>query len=381
MKLLLAEKPLQSARTVSVQRATAERAFAVRHFELLLSACVVLILLLIVLHIAVGTLDFSMRQIVLALANQPEEVLHRQVVWGLRLPRALVALAAGGMLGLSGALLQTITRNPMAEPGLMGVSSGAVLAIVIFIVVGANGAIGEAADVGLSLPLVGMVGGLAEGLLVYALSYKRGIVSGADPMRLVLVGVLVAGVTSALTSVVLLTANENLMMRIVYWTIGSTSGRVWVHWHTIWPIALLAILLGILSIGWANALQLGDSVARGLGVHVERVRLGLLAISALLTAGAVAVVGPVGFIGLIGPHAARMVAGGDVRRLFPLSIVFTAVLLIASDIVARTITIGWVGLMTGLDVPDTAGLPVGAVTALLGAPFFLFLLLKGRTAL
>lgn len=369
-------KPPQPAKRVFVQRAD-ERPFAVRHFWLLFTACSVLILLLIVLHIAVGTLDFSMRQIVLALVNQSEEILHRQVVWGLRLPRALVALAAGGMLGLSGAILQTIIRNPMAEPGLMGVSSGAVLAIVIFIVVGADGVM----DAGLNLPLVGMIGGLAEGLLVYALSYQRGTVSGTNPMRLVLVGVLMAGISSALTSVVLLAANENLMMRVVYWTIGSTSGRVWVHWETIWPIAFVAIPLGILSIGWANALQLGDGVARGLGMHVERVRFGLLATSALLTAGAVAVVGPVGFIGLIGPHAARMVAGSDVRRLFPLSIVFTAILLIASDIVARTLTIGWVGLMMGLDIPDTAGLPVGAVTALLGAPFFLFLLLKGKSAL
>lgn len=372
-----AAKPLQSTRTVPMQRTDA-RPFVVRRFGLLLAICAVLILLLIVLHIAVGTLDFTIPQIVLALTNQAEEVLHRQVVWGLRLPRALVALTAGGMLGLSGAILQTVTRNPMAEPGLLGVSSGAVLAIVIFIVVGADGGVMEA---GLSLPLVGMVGGLAEGLLVYALSYQRGIVSGTDPMRLVLVGVLVAGVSGALTSVVLLAANDNLMMRVVHWTIGSTSGRVWVHWETIWPIALLAIPLGILSIGWANALQLGDGVARGLGIHVERVRVGLLAISALLTAGAVAVVGPIGFIGLIGPLAARMIAGGDVRRLFPLSIVFSAILLIASDIAARTLTIGWVGLATGLNIPDTAGLPVGAVTALLGAPFFLFLLLKGRAAL
>jgi len=360
---------------------TFNRSFVVRRFPLFLGLCGLVMLLLIVLHIAVGTLDFSLRQIVLALVNQAEEVLHRQVVWGLRLPRALVALVAGGMLGLAGAILQTITRNPLAEPGLIGVSSGAVLAIVLFIVVGAGGSIWGGVDAGLALPLVGMVGGLASGLLVYVLSYQRGAVAGSDPMRLVLVGVLVAGVNSALISVVLLAARADDIQRIVRWTVGSTSGRVWVHWETIWPVALVAIPLGILSIGWANALQLGDGVARGLGVRVERVRFVLLAIAALLTAGAVAVVGAVGFVGLIGPHAARLVVGGDVRRLFPLSIAFTAILLIASDIAARTITIGWVGLVTGLDIPETAGLPVGAVTALLGAPFFLFLLLRGRNAL
>jgi iron complex transport system permease protein len=353
------------------------RPLAVRHFGLLLLLLGIVILLLIVLHIAVGTLDFSPRQIVLALVNQAEELLHQQVVLGLRLPRALVAIVAGGMLGLAGAILQTITRNPLAEPGLMGVSSGAVLAIVLYIVSDAGGDAWAGVDSGLILPLVGMVGGLVTGLLVYWLSYDR----GSDPMRLVLVGVLVAGINGALISLVLLAAQESEIMRIVRWTIGSTSGRVWVHWQTIWPVALAAIPLGLLSAGLANTLQLGDSVATGLGVRVEAARVLLLAVAALLTAGAVSVVGGIGFIGLIGPHAARMVVGSDVRRLFPLSVVFTAILLIASDIAARTITIGWVGLLTGLEIPDTAGLPVGAVTAMLGAPFFLFLLLRGKSAL
>ncbi|MEM8531383.1 MAG: iron ABC transporter permease [Chloroflexota bacterium] len=353
------------------------RPFAVRRFALMLVMSGIAIVILVVLHITVGTLDFTPRQIVLALLNQAEDVVHRQVVFGLRLPRALVALVAGGMLGLAGAILQTITRNPLAEPGLMGVSSGAVLAIVLYIVFDAGGNIWDGADSGLILPFVGMVGGLIAGLTVYLLSYQR----GSDPMRLVLVGVLIGGINTALISVVLLAAQDEEVQRIVRWTVGSTSGRVWVHWHTIWPIALAAIPLGLLSMSLANILQLGDSVALGLGLAIERTRFLLLCIAALLTAGAVAVVGGVGFIGLIGPHMARLMVGNDVRRLFPLSIVLTAILLIISDIVARTITIGWVGLITGLDIPDTAGLPVGAVTALLGAPFFLYLLLRGRSAL
>ncbi|MEM6428370.1 MAG: iron ABC transporter permease [Deinococcota bacterium] len=365
----------------ALTRTLERRGFAVRRFPLFIGLCLVAMALLIVVHIAVGTLDFSPTQIVLALINQAEETLHRQVVWGLRLPRALVALTAGAMLGLSGAILQTITRNPLAEPGLMGVSSGAVLAIVLFIVTDAGGSIWQGVDSGLALPLVGMVGGIASGMLVYLLSYQRGTVGGTDPMRLVLVGVLVAGINSAFISVVLLAARADEIQRVIRWTVGSTSGRVWVHWDTIWPVAALAVPLGLLSIGLANVLQLGDGVARGLGLRVEWARFGLLAIAALLTAGAVSVVGAVGFIGLIGPHAARLVAGGDVRRLFPLSVAFTALLLIVSDIAARTITIGWLGLITGLDIPQTAGLPVGAVTALLGAPFFLFLLLRGKAAL
>ncbi|NJN17424.1 MAG: iron ABC transporter permease [Oscillochloris sp.] len=283
-----------------------------------------------------------------------------------------MAIVAGGMLGLAGAILQTLTRNPLAEPGLMGVSAGGVLAIVIFMIASAGGSAGQSSDAGLMLPFWALIGGMATGMLVYLLSWQN----GSDPVRLVLTGVLVAGMCSAFTSVLLLWADEYQIVRIIRWTIGSTSGRVWVHWHMLWPLAAVAVPLGLLCAGVANVLQLGDGVARGLGMGVERARLLLLFAAALLTAGAVAVVGAVGFIGLVGPHMARRIVGSDVRRLFPLSVLITAILLIGSDIVARTITIGWLGRLTGLDIPDTAGLPVGAVTALLGAPFFLYLLLR-----
>jgi iron complex transport system permease protein len=354
------------------------RPFSVRRFTLFLVLCVGAALSLIVLHIAVGTLDFTPHQILLALLQTPEDPLHYQVVWGLRLPRALVALAAGGMLGLAGAILQTVTRNPLAEPGLMGVSGGSVLAIVVYIVI-SSGTQANAlvSDSGLTLPLFGVVGGMAAAALTYALSYQQ----GSDPIRLVLTGVLVAGMCGAFTSLLLLWADEDQLQRIVRWTVGSTSGRVWVHWNTIYPFALVAIPGGVLCAGLANALQLGDNVARSLGQRVEYARLVLLFVASLLTAGAVAVVGAVGFIGLIGPHMARRTVGSDARRLFPTSVVFTAILLIASDIIARTLTIGWIGVIAGLDIPEGAGLPVGAVTALLGAPFFLYLLLRGKSEL
>ena len=350
-----------------------DRPFAVRRFWRFIGLCGVLMGGLVVVHIAVGTLDFTPRQVVLALFNQAEDDVHRQVVWGLRLPRALVALVAGAMLGLAGAILQTITRNPLAAPGLIGVTQGGVLAIVIYIVLASQSVdFGFIADAGLALPLVALIGGMGAASLTYALSYNR----GSDPVRLVLIGVLVGAMCSALTSVLLLSAQDDDLQRIIRWTVGSTSGRVWIHWHTLWPIALIALPLGFGSAGLANVLHLGDDVARGLGTRVEGVRVSLLFVAALLTAGAVAVVGAVGFIGLIGPHMARRVAGGDVRRLFPLSAALTAILLISADIVARMSSIGWLNTLFGLDVPTGSGLPVGAVTAMLGAPFFLYLLLR-----
>jgi len=351
---------------------TDPRPFAVRHFVLLVSGCALALVVLLVVHIIVGTVDLTPAQVLKALLRQPEDLLHTQVVVGLRFPRALVALVAGGMIGLAGALLQSLTRNPLAEPGLLGVSAGGVLAVVLLIVLRAGGARESLPDSGLALPLAALLGGLGTGLLTYSLSWKN----GADPVRLVLTGVLIGGLCSAFTSVLLLWSNEYQMMRIVRWTIGSTAGRVWVHWHTLWPVALVAIPLGLLCASLANALQLGDGIATGLGVRLERARAALLFAAALLDAGAVAVVGPISFVGLIGPHLARRVIGSDARRLLPLSMLLSALLLLAADIFARTLTIGWLGSLTGLAIPDGAGIPVGAVTALLGAPFFLYLLFR-----
>jgi iron complex transport system permease protein len=351
------------------------RPFVVRRFTLFLLGCGVSIVALLVLHIIVGTVELTPGEVLAALLNQQSDELHRQVVWGLRLPRALVAVLAGAMIGLAGAILQSITRNPLAEPTLMGVSSGGVLAVVLWMTFTAQGGdidLGNVADSGLILPLLAFGGGLITALLVYSLSWQ----GGSDSVRLVLTGVLVGGMCSALTSLLLLWADEHSVPRILRWTIGSTSGRVWVHFYTILPLALLALPLGVVTAGLANTLQLGDEIASGLGVRVEQARFWLLAAAALLSAGAVAVVGGVGFIGLIGPHMARRVIGIDSRRFFPASVCFTAMLLLAADILARTMTIGWLGFMTGWDIPDSAGLPVGAVTVLLGAPFFLYLLLR-----
>jgi iron complex transport system permease protein len=347
--------------------------WAVRRFPLFLLSCCLIIVALLMLHIVVGTVDMTPTEVMKALFNQQTDELHRQVVWGLRLPRGLVAIGAGALLGLSGAILQSVTRNPLAEPGLMGVSAGGALAVVAWMTYAAQGGyIGEVPDSGLIIPLLAFVGGLATGLLVYAVSWQ----GGSDTVRLVLAGVLVGGMCSALTSLLLLWADEDSVGRMLRWMIGSTSGRVWVHWYTVLPLLLIALPIGLASAGLANTLQLGDEVAASLGVRVEEARLWLLGAAVLLSAGAVAVVGAVGFIGLVGPHIARRIVGSDGRRFFPASVCFTAILLLGSDIVARTITIGWVGLMTGLEVPESAGLPVGAVTVLLGVPFFLYLLLR-----
>lgn len=318
------------------------------------------LVLFLILHIGLGQVLLSPREVILALLNRHEELYHRQIVWDLRLPRALIALVAGAMLGLAGAILQAVTRNPLAEPGLLGVSAGSVLLLVVQITY-----FPSAASLSVRAPLYGLVGGILAVAVIYALGWSR----KGDAIRFTVTGLLVSAFLSACTSLILLRHTEAIGS-ILLWTIGSLNGRVWVHWNTLLPWALATLPLGLMSAGLANALQLGDSVAQGVGLAVRPARAWLLFVAALLTAGAVSIVGAVGFIGLIGPHIARRLVGKDARRLFPFSALTASLLLLGSDMLSQGISIP---LLYGT---LSASLPVGAVTAFLGAPFFLYLARK-----
>lgn len=323
------------------------------HFRLLLLVGVVLIAGLVVLYVGSGSVALSPVQVVAALFNRPEEAFHRQIVWDIRFPRALIALTAGACLGLAGAMLQTTVRNPLAEPALLGVSAGGVLAVVVWLTLAA-----QDYRTGPLLPVVAAAGGISAGGLVYAFSWE----GRTDPLRLVLTGAIVSALIASV-SAFLLARDRDVLGNVMFWIIGSLNGRVWVHWSVIWPWAALTIPAGLMTAGLANALSLGDDVARGLGVRVERARIALLLTAVLLTSGAVAVVGAVGFIGLVAPHICRRLVGNDARRLFPSSLLVGAVLLLGADLVARS-------------VARPTELPAGAVTAMLGAPFFIYLLLR-----
>ncbi|MBS7792340.1 iron ABC transporter permease [Roseococcus sp. SDR] len=324
-----------------------------------------LLLLTAVAHLTTGP-------VAIPLAELPDHV----IVHAVRLPRLIVVLLAGAMLGLAGALLQTVTRNPLAEPGLMGVSAGAVLAIVLAIIAASRiEGLGMVRDTGWHLGLAGVAGGMLAGALTYALSRRHGV---SRPVLLVLMGVLVAGSASAVTSMLLLTADDNQLRLVLHWTIGSTNGRGWVHVEMLAPYAAAGLSMGLLSAGIANALQLGDGVAACLGLRVEPARLMLIFAAAVLTAGAVSVVGGIGFVGLIGPHLARMLVGNDARRLFPAAALVAALLLTLADLGARSLPLGWIEAWSRSPVTAPSGIPVGVVTPLLGVPFFLWLVFAHR---
>lgn len=324
-----------------------------------LGAGVAVVLLLAGLHIALGTVRLTPVEVVRALLNDPVEPFHRQVIWDLRVPRTLIAAMAGAQLGLAGAILQTALRNPLAEPSLTGISAGAILAAVLWLSLGTG-----LEQPGRVVPLIAMAGGLAALALVLAASRSAG-----GSLRLILNGVIVTSILGGATAIVLV-IDGSALGGVLSWMIGSLNGRVWVHWNTVWPWAFGALFLGLISMRAANVLQMGEEIARGLGLHPGRWRGILVGIAALNTATAVAVVGAVSFVGLIASHIARLLVGQDARRLFPMAVLCGASLLLAADTISQTVVFNlpWRGLS------PPAQLPAGVLLSLLGAVFFLYLL-------
>lgn len=332
-------------------------------FTILLGVMLALLGVMVVLHMAFGRTSLSITEVAKALVNESDDAGTRHIIWNLRLPRVLVALAAGAMLGLAGAILQVVMRNPLVEPGLIGVSAGAVLSIVVAMQIWPN-----AVRTNGGLAWVAMLGGIATVIVVYLLNGRRGN-SGA---RLALTGIVATSIIQSATSLLLLRKQEGLSS-ILLWNFGSLNGRVWTHWNHVWPWGLGLFVLAMLLAKHASVLRLGDETAAGLGLALNRTKLLLLLTAAALTAAAVSAVGSIGFIGLIGPHIASRLAGSRPQRLFPASALLSAVLLTAADWTGQSMTLTLV--LPGME-HHISSLPVGAVTTLLGAPFFLYLLRK-----
>jgi iron complex transport system permease protein len=344
---------------VEDERTLNRQPFLIRYFPVVVVAGVLLLVFLVLVHVATGTANISIADVINVLTGQHVDKVTYTIVYELRLPRALVAVAAGGMLALAGAIMQAVTRNPLADPDLTGATSGAVFFAVLWLSRELFYRSVAPPDVG--VPVVAMIGSMITGGLVYVLS--RGRDKQSNAMRMVLTGVMVAAIFRSLTSLVLL-VNQNATNNIIQWIIGSLNGVTWSHWDTIWPWAAVTVPVGLACAGVANVLHLGDDIAAGLGSRVERARLLLLFVAVLLTAASVSVVGALGFLGLIAPHIARRLVGNDARRVFPLSAIIGGAILVLADIVARALT-------------TTVALPVGAVMAVLGAPFLIYLLRRG----
>ena len=339
------------------------RAWGSRRFSVLIAGGLAIIGALFVVHLCTGTVRMGPDEALAALLGRQAEDLHRTVVWDLRLPRSIIAIVAGALLGTAGAILQVVMRNNLAEPGITGVTAGGILVAVLW-TVGFAGL----PHPGSFMPLVVLLGCLGSGAVVFALSWRGGI----HPLRMVLSGVLVSAILSSVTSFIMLRAQAGVG-GVLPWIIGTLNGRVWVHWEQLWPWAVVTLPLVLLSARPLNLLQLGDSVAASKGMRVNLTRAALFCLAAMLTAAAVSVVGAVGFLGLVAPHIARWMTGEDARRLLPVAAVAGAALLLGADIISQGVTI-----RPPFPAPQhRPGLPVGAVMAFIGAPFFLYILLRG----
>ncbi|SFI06797.1 iron complex transport system permease protein [Modicisalibacter xianhensis] len=276
------------------------------------------------------------------------------VIHELRLPRTMLGLVVGMALGVAGALLQAVARNPLAEPGLLGVSAGSAFAVAIALMLGAS-----AATLRVSVAQLGALGGC---LCVLAAARMRGV--GNDPVRLVLAGAVLSGLLGALTSMILL-VDQRTADEIRFWIVGSLAGRHLEDLQAILPSLALAGVITLLIGRPLAALALGERVAVGLGHHPRLVRLLAIGVVALLVGATTAVAGPIAFVGLVVPFAARALAGPDIRRTLWLCLPLGPLVVIGADIVSRLVV-------------QPSELPLGVLTALIGAPVLILVVRSQR---
>lgn len=279
------------------------------------------------------------------------------IILSIRLPRVVLAVCVGGALASAGAVMQGLFHNPMAEPYVMGVSAGAALGATIGFVLRL-----DVSFLGLgAVPLLAFLGGLGTTILVVNL----GRVGSKVPLTVVLLaGIAVGSFLSAINSMFMI-FNRDDMHQIVFWIMGGFSGRGWEHVYAALPYMVVGLAVMGLHLRELNLIALGEEKAQQLGLEAGRVQFFLIAAASLVTAAAVSVSGIIGFVGLIVPHVVRLIIGPDHRYLLPTSCLLGGVFLLAADTLARTVL-------------SPMELPVGVITALAGAPFFLYLLNKTK---
>ena len=306
-------------------------------------------------HIDVGDIVSSVLHR-LHLGGNALDRVGESVLWDIRFPRVVLAVLVGACLGCAGVLMQGVFGNPLAEPGVIGISSGAAVGAVAAITLGLS-IMG-----GWTVTVVAFVCGVVTVLLVYSLSRSGG---RTEVVTLILTGIAVNAFAGALIGLSVFVADNAQLTEITFWQLGSLAQASWSRVLAVLPCAVLGLLVAPLYARRLDLLALGERPARHLGVDVERMRMVLIVVVALLTAAAVAVSGIIGFIGLVVPHLLRMAAGPGHRFLIGGSCLGGALILVGADLVART-------------VAAPAELPLGVLTALLGSPFFFWLLRRTR---
>ena len=334
------------------------RALVLRRQAILVGLLLALALSLCI-DLALGPARYSLREVVEALL-WPSSVddQRRVIVWEIRMPIALMAVIVGASLSIAGAQMQTSLNNPLASPFTLGISAGAGFGAALALAFGVALSPFAAAYI---IPVNAFIMAMLTSLAIYGLSLRRGVTSET----IVLLGIALVFIFNALMSLIQFFASEQAVAAVVFWTMGSLTKATWAKvWVSLAALAISAPLLA--RRGWAlTAMRLGDAKAESMGIRLRPLRLEVLVIVSLLASISVAFVGTIGFIGLVGPHIARMLLGEDQRFLLPGAALCGALILSIGSILSKMI------------IPGTV-IPIGIVTAIVGIPFFLYLILNRR---
>ncbi|WP_427887802.1 FecCD family ABC transporter permease [Kribbella sp. GL6] len=322
-----------------------------------LLGCAVLLVLVCLLSIAIGSKQIPLSTVIDALRHYNESNTDHVIVRSLRVPRTVIGLLVGAALGLSGALMQGVTRNPLADPGILGVNGGAALFVV-------GGIYWFGMSSLTSYVWLAFVGAAAASVAVYLLgSMGR---EGATPVKLALAGAALTAMLGSMTTALLI-GDVDTFDQFRFWSVGSFAGRGPDIAKQVAPFVLAGIVLALFCGRLLNALSLGDEVAKSLGQRVGLARAFVAVVVVLLAGAATAAAGPIGFVGLTIPHVARLVTGPDYRWILPYSALLAPILLLGSDVIGRVVAL-------------PGELQVGIVTAVLGAPFFIVLVRRRKLA-
>lgn len=320
---------------------------------IVLGSLSILLVIISIASLMVGQVSFTLQEIWSGIFVN-EDSLERRIVWDLRFPRVLIGMIVGMCLAVSGGILQGIMKNPLADPGIIGVTSGAGLAATIIMIIYPAYMI--------FLPLAAFLGAFITALIIYLISWK----GGTSPIRIILVGVAINAVLGAVMSALMVLYSDRVQA-VLPWLAGGIAGVGWMQFKMIIYYAIVALLLSLYAIRHIRILRLGDEVAKLLGHNVETSRFFLIVLSTLLAGIAVSVAGLIGFIGLVVPHILRIMIGGDYRFLLPASALGGGLLVVLADTVARSAF-------------APIELPVGILLSFLGGPFFLYMIQRrGKT--
>ncbi|MBA8779432.1 iron ABC transporter permease [Staphylococcus schleiferi subsp. coagulans] len=330
-----------------------------RKQRIVLVTAIIVLCLAIVWNLTIGEYAMSYRRIIQTFLGQGNAA-DQLILIDFRLPRMLITLMAGIALSLSGVILQSVTKNPLAEPGILGINAGSGFAIALFIAIGQI----QADQFVYVLPIISMIGGLLTAFAIFILSYQGD--KGLSPASMVLIGVGMSTALSGAALTLMSTFDKDQSEFIATWLAGNIWGDTWPFVFAFLPWLIILMPIVIFKSETLNILNTSDTIAKSVGVPLNKARILLILIAVLLSSSAVSVAGAIGFIGLMGPHIAKSLVGPRHQLFIPISIVIGALLLTVSD------TLGKILL-------QPSGVPAGLVVAVIGAPYFLYLMYRTRS--